>query len=84
MYFSESKEDNMIRDEIHQQVRFLLNRIPEEQAMVIRLRFSDDLTFPEIAEILGIPVTTVKSRFSYGIIKLRSMMKERREADHEM
>lgn len=74
--FSESREDGLIREEEQQRVRNLLNRLPDEQAAVIRLRFTGELTFPEIAAIVEAPVTTVKSRFSYGMMKLRSMMQD--------
>lgn len=51
-----------------------LDRIPPEQAEVIRLHTLASLRFTEIAEILDIPVTTVKSRFQYGIAKLRNWL----------
>lgn len=51
-----------------------LDRIPPEQAEVIRLHTFASLRFTEIAEILDIPVTTVKSRFQYGIAKLRNCL----------
>lgn len=52
----------------------LLAAIPEEQAEVIHLRIHGNNSFREIAEILEIPVTTVKSRFQYGIEKIRKGM----------
>ncbi|HBL70695.1 RNA polymerase sigma factor [uncultured Alistipes sp.] len=51
-----------------------LDRIPPEQAEAIRLHTFAALRFTEIAEILDIPVTTVKSRFQYGIEKLRNLL----------
>ena len=48
--------------------------IPPEQAEVIRLHTFASLRFTEIAEILDIPVTTVKSRFQYGVAKLRNWL----------
>jgi RNA polymerase sigma factor, sigma-70 family len=50
----------------------ILSHIPKEQAEVIRLRIICEKSFVEIAKILLIPVTTVKSRFKYGIDKIRS------------
>ena len=47
-----------------------LDRIPPEQAEVIRLHTFASLRFTEIAEVLDIPVTTVKSRFQYVVAKL--------------
>lgn len=53
----------------------LLGKIPEEQAEVIRLRVHSDLSFAEIAESLDVPLPTVKSRFLYGIDKIRKEIK---------
>ena len=53
----------------------LLESIPDEQAEVIRLRYHGGKRFVEIAAILGLPVTTVKSRFQYGLEKIRRGMR---------
>lgn len=53
----------------------LLDSIPYEQAEVIRLRFYGDKSFAEIASILDVPLTTAKSRFVYGIEKIRRGMR---------
>ncbi len=57
----------------------LLEQIPEEQSAVIRMRAIDELSFVEIARILQLPVTTVKSRFTYGIGKLRQKTEKEKE-----
>lgn len=49
----------------------LLAAIPDEQAEVIRLRLHGGNSFADIADILGLPVSTVKSRFQYGIERIR-------------
>lgn len=49
----------------------LLDAIPEEQSEVIRLRLHGDYSFSDIADMLGVPLSTVKSRFQYGIEKIR-------------
>lgn len=56
----------------YERIKALLDAIPAEQAEIIRLRTIGGLAFTEIAEMLDIPVTTVKSRFRYGIDKLKS------------
>ncbi|MCH4147556.1 MAG: RNA polymerase sigma factor [Prevotella sp.] len=58
-----------------QRISLLLNKIPEEQAEVIRLRIYGGNSFAEIADILSIPLPTVKSRFLYGLEKIRQGMK---------
>lgn len=53
----------------------LLSEIPDEQAEIIRLRFFGDKSFQEIADILSIPLTTAKSRFAYGLEKIKRGMR---------
>ncbi len=40
------------------------------------LRFQEDLSLPEIAQVLGAPVTTVTSRIYRGLAELRSAFEE--------
>ena len=56
----------------YERIAALLDTLPPEQAEIIRMRTVDSLPFDEIAEILQIPPATAKSRFRYGIEKLRS------------
>lgn len=49
----------------------LLAPLPEEQATVVRLHFTDDLSMAEIAEILNISRDTAKSRYRYAMQKLK-------------
>ena len=62
-----------LREE-YERIAGLLALLPEEQAEVIRLKTSDSLTFARIAEITGSTEATVKSRFRYGIGKLRKLI----------
>lgn len=50
----------------------ILGRLPRRQAQVLRLRILDGLGFAEIAEVVGCSLGTVKSRFRYGLLKLRT------------
>jgi RNA polymerase sigma-70 factor (ECF subfamily) len=52
----------------------LLDQIPESEAEVIRLRAWSDLSFAEVAVAVGAAESTVKSRFRYGIEKLRRLV----------
>ena len=65
--------DQELREE-YERIAGLLATLPEEQAEVIRLKTSDSLTFARIAEITGTTEATVKSRFRYGIGKLRKLI----------
>lgn len=63
--------------EEYKRINALLETLPDEQAEVIRMRTVSSLPFAEIAEILQVPQATAKSRFRYGIEKLRSNINRR-------
>ena len=62
--------------EEYERVNKILERIPDEQAEILRLRIIDEMSFIEIAEVIGIPVTTAKSRFKYGIDKVKNILEQ--------
>ena len=49
----------------------LFSTLPPEQSEALRLRIYSECSFQEIADIMQVPITTAKSRFKYGIEKLR-------------
>jgi RNA polymerase sigma-70 factor (ECF subfamily) len=79
-----NRETEIIAQEEFLRINQLLGSIPAEQAEVLRLRIVDELSFVEIAEIMKLPVTTIKSRFSYGIIKLRNKVNHQKEVKNEL
>ena len=56
--------------EFTQAVGKALNLLPPEQREALALRESEGLSFPQIAQMLGMPVATVKSRVHYALVKL--------------
>jgi RNA polymerase sigma factor (sigma-70 family) len=56
-----------------------LMMLPEQQRSVVVLFYYEDLPQKEIAEILSIPVGTVKSRLSNGLRKLREILVSERD-----
>ena len=58
-------------------IELLMAQLPEEQSEVIRLRIYGGRQFGEIASICDIPLATAKSRFRYGIDKLREALEQR-------
>ncbi|MBD3288336.1 sigma-70 family RNA polymerase sigma factor [candidate division KSB1 bacterium] len=56
-------------------IKDALQSIPEEQRIVIIMKEYQGLKFVEIAEALGEPLNTVKSRMYYGLNALRKVFK---------
>ena len=62
-------------EELHR-IESVLGRIPSHQAEVVRLRVFGEFRLSEIAEVIGCPVATVKSRLRYGLEKLRKIVSQ--------
>ncbi len=56
------------------EVRAALDHLPEDQRLVLTLRFLEDLPLEEIADALQVPVGTVKSRLFYGKQTLKRLL----------
>ncbi|MHC5059684.1 MAG: RNA polymerase sigma factor [Planctomycetota bacterium] len=57
-----------------QRIRSALARLPYEQREVIILHLMSDMRFRAIAEAQGISISTVQSRYRYGLGKLRTLL----------
>jgi RNA polymerase sigma-70 factor, ECF subfamily len=55
-----------------EQVREALNTLPEEQLKILELAYFSGYTHVEIAELLGVPLGTVKGRMRAGLKKMRA------------
>jgi RNA polymerase sigma factor, sigma-70 family len=56
---------------VHESVHAALERLPPDQREVVRLAYFQGLTHSEIAQRLGIPMGTVKTRLRLAFDKLR-------------
>ncbi len=63
------------RGELAAAVAGALDRLPDEQREALSMRESEGLTFTRIAEVLGIPIATAKSRVRYALLKLAEELK---------
>lgn len=56
---------------LSERLRRLVASLPEDSRMVIVLRYQEELDLAEIAEVLEIPINTVKSRLQRALAVLR-------------
>ncbi|RKZ16000.1 hypothetical protein DRQ50_06785 [bacterium] len=61
----------IVRREQRVHLRRILAELPETQREILRLRYTEDLSRQEIAEVLDMPETLIKSRLYEGLVKLR-------------
>jgi RNA polymerase sigma-70 factor (ECF subfamily) len=68
----ETPEAEVLRQRDSTEVRRLLDELPVAFREVLVLREIDDLSYREIAEIVGVPVGTIMSRLARGRAMLRA------------
>jgi RNA polymerase sigma-70 factor (ECF subfamily) len=64
---AESLEEGLARDERRQAVRALVAQMPEHLRLILMLGYFQQLPYAEIAQVLDIPVGTVKSRLHAAV-----------------
>lgn len=69
-------EDCVLALERGADIAAALNGLSAEYRAALVLRFYNDLSLQEIANALGIPLGTVKSRLSVGLRRLRALLKD--------
>jgi len=65
-----------LRREAAREVRGVLNELPGDQMRVIELAYFGGLTHSQIADMLGMPLGTVKGRMRLGMEKIRARLAE--------
>lgn len=57
-------------------IQMTLARLPEEQRIVIIMKEYEGFKFVEIAELLNVPINTVKSRLYHGLMHMQKLLKQ--------
>ena len=71
---SPNVENKIVENQIADHVRILLEELPEDQKIVIKMRIYQDMSFKEISENTGVSINTALGRMRYGLINLRKMI----------
>ena len=68
-------EAKLTRQQTHQRVHAAIARLPESQREAVALFYLEELSVADVAQRLGVPVGTVKSRLSAARSVLRRALK---------
>lgn len=72
-------EDKMIRTQVLSDVKKLIKHLPDNQREVLEMRYYQDLSFKEIADLTGVSINTALGRMRYAILNMRKLAE-----DHNM
>lgn len=71
---SEKPEEYLMRGELGEMIQLGINHLPDDQRVILVLSDVQGFSYQEIAEIVGQPLGTIKSRLSRGRQRLRDFL----------
>jgi len=71
-----NKEAEMINEQILIDIKKMMNTLPAPQREVVYMRYFQQLSFKEIADMTGVSINTSLGRMRYALINLRKMAKD--------
>ena len=74
-YVVGSVESRYVNEQVLRDVRKLLDNLPANQREVVFMRYYQQLSFKEIAEMTDVSINTALGRMRYAILNLRRMAK---------
>jgi RNA polymerase sigma factor (sigma-70 family) len=69
-------EKQLIKDQVENDLRKLIDELPEDQKEVLKMRMYKDMSFKEISETTGVSINTALGRMRYAIINLRKIIEK--------
>jgi RNA polymerase sigma-70 factor (ECF subfamily) len=73
----ESIEEKIVTEQIHKDVKKLIDYLPKEQREVLIMRHYGDMSFKDIAEVTNVSINTALGRMRYALINLRKLVDEK-------
>jgi RNA polymerase sigma-70 factor (ECF subfamily) len=71
-----NRENTYVNEQVLDDVRHLMDALPAPQREVVFMRFYQEMSFKEIAELTGVSINTSLGRMRYAIINMRRMAKQ--------
>lgn len=73
---AENIEDLLINNQIHEDVRKIINELPDSQREVLEMRYYKNMSFKEIADATNVSINTALGRMRYAIMNMRRIAAE--------
>jgi RNA polymerase sigma-70 factor (ECF subfamily) len=70
-------ENRMVNEQILKDVRALIDELPDCQREVVFMRYYQDLSFKEIADMTGVSINTALGRMRYAVLNMRRIAAEK-------
>lgn len=67
-------ENRMISDQVENDLKRLIEELPNDQKEVLVMRIYQDLSFKEISELTGVSINTALGRMRYALMNLRKVI----------
>ena len=67
-------ENQMISDQVQEDLKKIIEELPEDQKEVLIMRIYQDLSFKEISELTGVSINTALGRMRYALMNLRKVI----------
>lgn len=67
-------EKAIIKEQVENDVRRLVDELPEDQKEVLLMRIYNDMSFKEISDRTGVSINTALGRMRYALINLRKII----------
>ena len=74
----DSVEDIIVSKQIMEDIRLLVDELPEEQMEVVRMRYFLQMSFKDIADNTGVSINTSLGRMRYALINLRKLIQDKK------
>jgi len=74
--FDECIETKMVTEQVHADIKKLIEYLPEDQKEVLKMRHYSEMSFKEIAEQTNVSINTALGRMRYALINLRKLIKD--------
>jgi len=69
-------ENELVKEQVYEDIRKLIEELPDDQKEVLLMRMYKDMSFKEIAEATHVSINTALGRMRYALINMRKLIEK--------